>query len=86
HDGAAMALSGQISGVQPAHDPGRTHIYLVAPRAAHQVYLLSKALQKLLEHHTLGDPSLLRRMLLALLSNAMKAAGPGGKLGLRPTR
>ena len=35
---------------------------------------------------TLGDPSLLRRMLLALLSNAMKAAGPGGKLGLRLAR
>ena len=32
---------------------------------------------------TTGDGALLRRMLLGLISNAMKAAGPGGKAGLR---
>lgn len=32
---------------------------------------------------TLGDSRLLRRMLLELISNALKAAGPGGRAGLR---
>jgi signal transduction histidine kinase len=35
---------------------------------------------------TTGDSALLRRMLLGLISNAMKAVGRGGKLGLRLTR
>lgn len=35
---------------------------------------------------TLGDVGLLRRMLLALISNAMKAARPGGSIGLRLTK
>lgn len=32
---------------------------------------------------TLGDPALLHRMLLNLISNAMRAAGSGGEVGLR---
>lgn len=35
---------------------------------------------------TTGDGALLRRLMLALVSNAMKAAGPGGSLGLRLAR
>lgn len=35
---------------------------------------------------TTGDERLLRRMLLSLISNAIKAAGKGGSLGLRLTR
>ena len=35
---------------------------------------------------TTGNERLLRRLLLSLISNAMKAAGKGGRLGLRLTR
>lgn len=52
-------------------------------RMAQVSFRFDSALTSLL---TVGDTALLRRMLLSLISNALKAAGPGGEAGLRLTQ